>query len=436
MKKVIFIFLLMIICLCPMNFCQAEELADDNFVYTLLSDGNAEITLYKGSDTNPSIPSEFDGHKIISIGSNAFAWNKTLETAIIPEGIISINDGAFAECTGLQKAELPESLLILDDLVFQGCTELGNLTLPAGLIKIGQNPFDRCDKIDEIRFTDENPFYSVIGNVLFDLKSSKLISYPAGLKDTEYTVPDWVETIGMAAFSENPFVEEIILPDGLAELEANPFCGCTGLRSVSVSERNLTFGIKDNALVNRRTHELVAYLWDTNEDEYIIPDGIVSIGQEAFYKHPELARIILPDSLTVISDAAFAECSGLIRIDLPAGLAKLGRATFTGCTNLRSIVIPEGITVLEDSLFYECDSLISVHLPKSIESIGGAAFYLCRHLRTIVIPEGTKVIGSYAFAGTFSLLTLPLPESLIDIAGTAFYADENITLKVESGSYA
>lgn len=435
MKKYMIFILILLTAAVLSSGCFAEELSAGDYLYTLLADGTAEILSYQGTDTDVTIPDAFEAVKVSAIGKQAFAYKKDLQTVVIPEGITALGDHAFGECTALTSVSLPEGLIWMGDGVFQGCVLLEKMSLPGSLVRIGWNPFDRCNALSGLELPADNPYYSVRGGVLFDTKADELVSYPAGLKETAYTVPEWVRSIGMAAFSENAFVQEITLPDGLTELSENPFCGCSALTAIIVSENHPVIEVSKGALYNKQTRELTAYLWGTEESSFRVPAGTASIAQEAFYKHPELNFVSLPSSVRSIGNAAFAE-SGLVSIRIPEGVAFIGDSTFSGCRNLLAVTLPKSLSSLGSSVFYECSSLFRIDLPSSLRSIGSAAFYLCQSLTAVSIPEGVESIGNYAFAGCFNLTSVSFPESLVSIGNEVFYADEKIILTVPEGSYA
>ena len=413
--------------------CFADNLTYEDFTYTILADESVEISKYNGSDEEVTIPAMIEDRIVTSIGSAAFNHNETLSGVDIPETVLYIGDHAFSECTSLESVTLPDLLFYLGELVFQGCTQLENITLPSSLIHIGMNPFDRCEKLTEINFSEENNYYTVEDGVLFDKKETILLAYPGGKQDKSYEVPDSVTEIAFAAFSENNFIEEINLPDSVATINGNPFCGCLGLKSIHISPLNSFYEVYSDALFDIHNRELIAYLWNSEDESYTVPGGTRSVGQESFYKHKELKSINLPKTLISIKDAAFAE-SGLKEIDIPENVTGIGNNAFSSCKELESVIFPSGLSWIGNYAFFECPALSAAEFPETLVSIGEGAFLQCKGLTELVLPESLHFIGSYAFLECTGIKTIDFPSKLFSIGGGAFYGIEDLKVTAEPGS--
>lgn len=62
--------------------------------------------------------------------------------------------------------------------------------------------------------------------------------------------------------------------------------------------------------------------------DVVIPDGVVSIGEEAFYSSVSLTSITIPDGVTSIGDGAFKCCTSLISIIIPNSVTSIGMVRF------------------------------------------------------------------------------------------------------------
>lgn len=115
---------------------------------------------------------------------------------------------------------------------------------------------------------------------------------------------------------------------------------------------------------------LTKYMEEPGVTEAVVPEGVICIGESAFYGCRRLTSVKLPDSLREIRDFAFG-----------------------GCSALQSVTLPETITSIRAGTFRDCHSLRIV-LPPRVKEIWWWAFVQCH---TVVLPEGVTYIGDYAF---------------------------------------
>ncbi|MCD7749367.1 MAG: leucine-rich repeat domain-containing protein [Oscillospiraceae bacterium] len=82
----------------------------------------------------------------------------------------------------------------------------------------------------------ENLTFCSADGVLFTKDMKKLICYPCGKQETDYTVPAGVEVIGTLAFWGNGFLKRVCLPPSVKVIECAAFSSCSALEQVSLSE--------------------------------------------------------------------------------------------------------------------------------------------------------------------------------------------------------
>ena len=107
---------------------------------------------------------------------------------------------------------------------------------------------------------------------------------------------------------------------------------------------------------------------------------------------------VIPDGVTTIGDKAFW-CSSLTSIHIPDSVTSIEKGAFNWCNSLTSIHIPDSVTTIGDRAFFCCRSLTSIHIPDSVTTIGEGAFSSCRSLTSINIPDSVTTIGDGAFGG-------------------------------------
>ena len=152
----------------------------------------------------------------------------------------------------------------------------------------------------------------------------------------------------IAAFSDCKNLVGIILPDTVTSIEGNSFTGafedCTNLTSVTLPANPGFTSIAGSTFAGC-----------TKLDGIIIPDGVTSIGQNAFAR-TGLTSIIIPNSVTSLS--GFSRCTGLTEITIPNSVTAIGSYAFNE-TSLTSVTIPSSVTSIAVGAFH-ITSLTSV----------------------------------------------------------------------------
>ena len=165
----------------------------------------------------------------------------------------------------------------------------------------------------------------------------------------------------------------------------------------------------------------------------VIENGVISIGDCAFWSCTNLTSITIANSVTRMGDQAFAYCKSLTEIEIPDSIQKIERLTFYRCTGLSSINIPYGVVTIENSAFEECVNLTSINLPNSLINIEFWAFYACTSLTSITLPENITNIGAAAFSYCTSLASIFIPKSVTNIGSSIFSNCTSLTaIEVES----
>lgn len=333
---------------------------------------------------------------VTSIGESAFADCGALDSIIIPDGVTSIGTSAFSGCTSLTSVTMPDSLKTIGDYAFSGCTLLTSIKIPDGVTEIGDNAFADCSALTYNEY--ENAYYLGNENNPYSIlvKAFTNATYCKIHKDTKLVL-------------DNAFVE------------------CTALKSIETATENTVYKSINGNLYSKDEKALLQYAIGKEDVSFIIPDGVTSIGNNAFEGCKSLKSINIPSSVTSIGDYAFKNCSGLESIDIPSNVTSIGNGTFYFCGSLTSIEIPKKVTSIGDEAFYYCYNLRNIVIPNTVKSIGDWAFGFCSSLTSITLPNSLTSIGGEAFAYCESLGTVVIPESVTEMGIDPFHFCTSLT---------
>ena len=222
--------------------------ATDNSAFTYVNHGDSiEITGFDNSISDVVIPSEIEG---------------------LPVTAISV--GAFYLST-ITSIEVPDSVTSIGEMAFLGCTSLKSVKLSTGVAKIDKNAFGSCSALQEIQVAKDNPNFSSLNGVLYSKKQDTLVIYPAAKTDAAYIIPSGVTSVAMYAFSENPYLETLTIPNSLIKVGDSAFYNCKNLRAVSYNGteeewNQITIGLLNEKLTGATIQYQERIIGDVNAD--------------------------------------------------------------------------------------------------------------------------------------------------------------------------
>lgn len=246
-------FLVIALCLCFMVViaCYAftRTCYCGDFAYKRRLDGTIIITKYTGRDETLEIPNEIDGRSVTALG----------------------------------------------DYAFEGCKNLQSVSIGATVDIMGVNPFLACSNLESIELSPEQTHFAIMDGALVNTDTMKLISYPCGLKQETYVIPQRIRSIGQESFWYCAYLSEVTVPDGVMDIEPAAFIGCTRLETANIG-RNV-ISIEDNA-----------FAFCTAVRSINIPESVTTIGKEAFFCCSCLQTLSISDSVRFIGKEAFRGC--------------------------------------------------------------------------------------------------------------------------------
>lgn len=174
--------------------------------------------------------------------------------------------------------------------------------------------------------------------------------------------------------------------------------------------------------------------WNCTMTSVSIPFGVTSIGESAFQNCPNLTSASIPSGVTSIGESAFLKCTSLTSVNIPSSVTDIGKWAFWGCTSLANVSIPSGVTSIGVETFFRCTSLTNVSIPSSVTSIEAGAFRNCTRLTSVSIPSGVTSIEWEAFSGCTRLTSVNIPFGVTTISQRTFSGCTSLTDVYYAGS--
>ena len=134
-------------------------------------------------------------NSVTTIGEHAFGECESLTNINIPNSVTTIGEEAFANCISLSSINIPNTVTTIGDDAFGNCHSLTSITIPSSVVTIIGNPFSHWHG----DLYNESKVFIYEDHVLFNKDKTTLIAYRT--KETNYTIPNSVITIGFSAFS-------------------------------------------------------------------------------------------------------------------------------------------------------------------------------------------------------------------------------------------
>ena len=252
-------------------------------------------------DGKVEIPIKINDRFVVEIGDHAFVGNSALKEVVIPNSVERIGANAFCG-SGLTNAMIPEGVEKIGDYAFQESASLTSVVISKGVTTIGIGAFFRCAALSSVFLANS---VARIGSMAF-LGCASL---------RKLVIPSSVRSIGADAFEKNCVVD--------------------------VDPENAVYSSEFGALFDKRKETLLH-----------VP-SVGHIYSQSLY--------VVPQGVKTIADRAFFDCSFLQNISLPEGLQTIGDAAFANCSSLASLVVPSTVRLIADKAFEKCPAKLLVH---------------------------------------------------------------------------
>ena len=251
---------------------------------------------------------------------------------VVPNGIIELSANLLSDSGygKIKKVILPESVNTIEVSFFP-------------------------PNVEEIEINENNPNYMISNKSIYN--KEKTILYMNFSKDTNITIENGVKKIGVKAFAKTNAIT-INLPDSVENIEGyaissnsvkkvtigkniksidvNAFYACTNLTEIEIDETNSLFIVENGIIYNKDKTEIIAVA--TYDENISIAKGVTKISNNAFINR-KIKSIVIPQGIKTIGREAFKGCHALTKIEIPSSVNEIGLECFLDTPNLKEIII-------------------------------------------------------------------------------------------------
>lgn len=376
----------------------------------------------KLSATRLTISGEINGTDVIFI-REMFWYGKLTDLDIENATIVSGGDAYDTTINAVTKDN------IVGKYFFENCKQMISIKLPSNAVKIEGGAFSGC-------------------------KSLKRLDIPASCLE-----------VGSMIVSGCDNLEEVNLSDAVRKFPGLAVYSCKNLMRINASEGNQFFMSVDGVLFTKDGKTIVRYPEGKNDVAYIIPDGVVTIGKDAF-EYAKIANISIPNTVITIESSAFESCKNIQALTISNSVTTIGSSAFSGCEKLDNVIMSSEVSSIESFVFGSCKNLRKFYIGTKVSNIDNLAFYNCQSLQEFevdensnfftvyagvlytknmedlvkcpmalyaeeyIVPNGVKIIRAEAFASCTKIKRFYLSETLTSIGECAFENCEMASIKL------
>lgn len=245
----------------------------NGFIYKI-EYGDVTICGYRGDEKVIEIPEKIEGLTVKTIKDDSIWVDRNLETIVIPKTIEKIHNFSVERHCNFTKYEVAK----------------------------------------------DNPYLCGIDGVVYSKDKKTLVACPQ--KKGNFTIPDGVEVIGVAAFKKNMNITKMVMPKSVKTIKESAFYTCVNLKNIEFN------------------------------------DTLKEIEKHAFNRCYNIEKLLIPGSLEEMGEIAFANCSRVKEVIISKGVKKIGNQSFYDCVSIDRFDIPS--TVTECGLYYPAEQYSTV----------------------------------------------------------------------------
>ena len=330
------------------------------------------------------IPATYNGKPVTRIGVEAFNKCKTITSVKIPEGVKVIGKLAFNACKDLTTVDFPTTMEEFGAYAFSG-TGITSIELPSSLKIMKTTVFSGCNLV-----TTEYNNCCYFGNsenpymVLYKLADNNCASYTIHQDTT--IIYDYVfrDAVNSGFVLNGRFA----IPDGITSIGDDAFPKNARFQVTSVPSSLLHLGkgafSNENGKTNMGVQQDDGHFMGNEENPYLIL--VRPSGFDADGKY-----VVKPETKFIYEYAFNKEKGNVKAVEFHENVLEIGAYAFYECTEITEIVLPKKLTELSDYMFNMSScNLTTIVVPASVKQINEKVFSTWALFGSRIYFEGSK----------------------------------------------
>ena len=394
-------------------------------------------------DTWVAIPSEYNSKPVNQIKARAFIKSNKIKKIVVEENIENIGMDTFEGCSSIisarintknyinasfmfQNSSLKEIILgknisLLPNCIFENCKNLEKLIFctEKNISLNSERCFEGCNSLKEILLNSWNTKYVLKDGILYTNNYEKLVIYPVGKTDEEFTTDKRTKEIGAIAFCNNINLKRINILSNIEKIGDSAFSksniiyanidcknnlsssyifqSCSKLKEIKLGENisNMAYCIfsrctalekiefnteKDIYIKDQRCFEncnsLTQIVTNSENKKYISDNGILyTTNKEKIVVYPSGKvndTFSFDVNTKIIGRYAFCPNKNLKEINISSTVEEVDEGAFSYCSNLKKISV--NVKSIKSEAFYHNLNLEEINIGNNVSSIGYRSF--------------------------------------------------------------
>lgn len=262
--------------------------------------------------------------------------------------------------------EFLEGINVFYGDLFYECYNLKTVIIPSSTQSIPAGAFDNCASLESITVAPENKRYASMNGILYDKEAECVLVVPNQVYG-DIILPDFVREL--PSFWDKTKIISIVIPEGVTTIGTNAFRDCTSLTKIIIPSSVTTIELEYGGAFNG-CPSLAEFVVSENNQVFLSHSGILyNKADNTIAWIPENigGELTFPNGTTEIADHAFRFRSKITNVIIDGEISKIGCYAFDSCTSLTTVTISAKVTFIDNSAFADCSALSDIYFLGTVE---------------------------------------------------------------------